>query len=355
MSSLPEDSRRTSLPSDEMLEFFRALEEEPYNYGLFATLRRLECGSKDTPRLGRSVKPSEDSVRIGQEPTLAFAPSQLAKFEQRSGGRAPRLSIFAPGLFGPNGPLPLHLTEFVRERQRNFGDESMWRFVDIFHHRMLSLLYRAWANSEPVVNADRGTDDRFTNYVASLIGLGMDSLKDRDAFPDNGRLHYVGHLARQARSPEGLTCAIEDFFGVQAKLEQFVGEWLSVPDEAKWLLGEPRKNGGLGFGTTIGESVWSCQHKFRLTIGPVGFDSFKRFLPGTENSNRLVALVRNFCGDEFDWDVEIILKKEEIPPLQLGQHGLLGRTSWLNQEDRKSDALDARLHPLSGVWRNQAA
>ncbi len=70
MSSLPEDSRRTSLPSDEMLEFFRALEEEPYNYGLFATLRRLECSSKDTPRLGQSVKPSEDSVRIGQEPTL---------------------------------------------------------------------------------------------------------------------------------------------------------------------------------------------------------------------------------------------------------------------------------------------
>ncbi|NNF15114.1 MAG: type VI secretion system baseplate subunit TssG, partial [Gammaproteobacteria bacterium] len=231
----------------------------------------------------------------------------------------------------------------------------MWRFVDIFHHRMLSLLYRAWANAEPVVNADRRDDDRFTRYVASLIGLGLDSLTERDALPDHGRFHYAGHFARQARSPEGLIGAIEDYFSVNAVLQQFVGEWLSIPEASHWRLGERRRDGGLGLGTTIGESVWGCQHKFRIVIGPVDFDTLQSFLPGSETSNRLVAIVRNYCGDEFDWDVQLILKKEEVPALELGKQGLLGRTSWCNQDERTADVVDTRLHPVSRVWRNKQA
>lgn len=355
MSDSPKTPQKTALPNDATLEFLRALSDEPYQYGLFSTLRRLECAAAPSPRLGQSVKPSEDCVRLGQEPTLAFAPTQLAKFEHTGRGKAPRLSVYAPGLFGPNGPLPVHLTEYVRERMRNNSDNTLWRFVDIFHHRMLSLFYRAWANSEPAVSADRQDDDRFTRYAASLIGMGLDSLKGRDALPDHARLHYVGHFARQARSPKGLVGALQDYFEVGAQLEQFVGEWLQVPHAARWRLGEARRDAGLGLGTTIGGAVWGCQHKFRIIIGPVDFATFQRFLPGSESSNRLVALVRSFCGDEFDWDVQLVLKKDEVPTLQLGKQGLLGRTSWLNVENRSSDVFDTRLHPLTKVWQMQAA
>ncbi len=171
-------------------EFLSHLENEPYAHGFFATLRRLECQSADSPRIGQSVRPGEDCVRLGQKPTLAFAASQIADFSPRKGNSAARLLVHATGLFGPNGPLPVHLTEYVHERRTQHGDESMWRFVDLFHHRMLSLLYRAWANTQPTVSADRSEDDRFSRYVASLMGLGLESLENRDAFPDGGRLHY---------------------------------------------------------------------------------------------------------------------------------------------------------------------
>ena len=39
------------------------------------------------------------------------------------------------GLLGPNGPLPLHLTEYVRERLRHHADPTFARFLDLFHHR----------------------------------------------------------------------------------------------------------------------------------------------------------------------------------------------------------------------------
>src|SRR3546814_13244173 len=41
------------------------------------------------------------------------------------------LEQFFFGLGGPNGPLPLHITEYVRERQRNNADSTSKRFLEI--------------------------------------------------------------------------------------------------------------------------------------------------------------------------------------------------------------------------------
>lgn len=355
MSDSPVSIEHQALRSDAMLEFLMELEANPHNFDLFATLRRLECATAPKPRLGQSVRPGEDAVRIGQEPTLAFAPSQIASYDRSGRSKAPRLLVYAPGVFGPNGPLPVHLTEYLRDRMRNYDDPTMWRFVDLFHHRMLSLLYRAWANTQPTVNADREDDDRFTTYVASLAGMGMESLRDRDAFPDHGRFHYVGHFARQCRSPQGLVSAIEDFFNLDATLEEFTGDWLKIPREGWWRLGEPRRDAGLGLGTTIGESVWSSQHKFRLKFGPLDFATFQNFMPGRKSMERLIALVRTYCGDEYDWDLQLILKKDEVPALSLGRQGQLGRTSWLNSDERQGDVADTHLQPLAGLWHTRAA
>ena len=340
---------------EDLLEFTNELRERPYDFGLFATMRRFECGAAGKPRFGLSLRPVEDPIRLGQNPTLAFAASQLSELEPGRGRIPPRLAVFGPGLFGPQGALPIHITEYVSDRMRNHDDFAMWRFYDLFHHRMLSLLYRAWGNAQPAVNADRPEDDRFTTYVASLMGMGLETLRDRDGFPDHARLHYVGHFARQSRSPEGLIGALRDFFDVDVQLQQFIGEWLVIPEAAHWRLGERRHNAGLGLGTTIGASVWGCQHKFRLTLGPLDFASFQRFLPGTDTVDRLVAIVRSFCGDEYDWDLKLVLKKDEVPAVQLGQQGLLGRTSWMDDRQRERDAEDACLRPLDPLWHANAA
>src|SRR6478609_2460492 len=73
----------------------------------------------------------------------------------------PRLYVTFGGMFGPQGPLPLHLTEYARDRIINSADPTFARFLDIFHHRMLSLVYRAWADAQPTVQFDRPESDRF--------------------------------------------------------------------------------------------------------------------------------------------------------------------------------------------------
>ena len=137
------------------VELFEALRRAPHAFHFFQALRRLECLYRDQPRLGKSTQLADDPVRLAQEPSLIFAPATLATFEPGGDGKLPRLSEYFLGLFGPHGPLPTHLTEYARDRWRNHGDRTFAWFADVFHHRMLCLFYRAWADTQPTVSFDR--------------------------------------------------------------------------------------------------------------------------------------------------------------------------------------------------------
>jgi type VI secretion system protein ImpH len=329
------------------LVLLRDLEETPYAFGFFQAVRRLENLYRDKPRLGTSSNASDDPIRLAQEPSTTFAPSTLAAFTPGDGNARPRLSSYFFGLLGPNGPLPIHLTEYARERLRNTGDATFARFLDLFHHRMLSLFYRAWAIHEPTVSFDRPEDDRFAVYVASLFGMGMASLRHRDAFPDLARLSHAAHFANQTRHATGLRAILKDFFRMPVAIEEFTAGWLYLGEDIRWRLGRSRASGTLGRSAVIGARVWSCHHKFRIAFGALSLAQYLRLLPGGETLRRLVPLVRSYVGDELDWDVKLILKREEVPPLALGTQGRLGWTTWLNAPLRARDPDDLRLRPLA--------
>ena len=317
-----------------------ALQREPYKFDFFQTLRRLECLHRSKPRLGESLRASDDPVRLAQEPSMRFAPSTLASFEPGTDGRPPRLAVFFLGLLGPNGPLPLHLTEHASDRLRNAKDFTFARFLDIFHHRILALFYHAWAVVQPCVHLDRPEFDRFAVYVGSLFGIGMPSFRNRDAMPDLAKLHHAGLLACPTGHPDGLGAILRSFFKLPVAIEEFVGQWMTVPGEYRWRLGESPDTGALGVTTIVGSRMWECQQKFRIVLGPVGFVDYQRMLPGGDALPRLVALVLNYCPDELAWDLKLVLKKEEVPRLQLGMMGQLGWTSWLPRQRLDEDVDD---------------
>jgi type VI secretion system protein ImpH len=331
--------------SREGADLYAALQAAPHAFDYFQALRRIDVVNPNRPRLGEATRLADDPVRLGQIPSLIFAPSTLAAFQPASEGRPARLSTFFFGLFGPSGALPLHLTEYARERVRNFGDMTLVRFIDVFHHRMMSLYYRAWASSQPTVSFDRPSADRFSVYVASLFGQGMPSLRDRDGMPDLAKSHFSGRLALQTRPAEGLRAIIADFFKLSVEIEQFLPSWVRLPEASLCHLGGSVETGALGSTATIGERFHVVHHKFRIRIGPMTFADFSRLLPDGRSLSRLVPLVRNYIGDELDWDVMLILFREEVPSLRLGQAGRLGWTTWLGARRKESDANDLVLEP----------
>jgi type VI secretion system protein ImpH len=324
-----------------------ALEREPYAYDFYEAMRRLECVFADRPRIGTSTRAADDPVRLGQTPDMAFAPSTVEAFVPGDEEKPPRLSVLFFGLFGPNGPLPLHLTEHARQRQRQASDPTFARFADVFHHRLLSLFYRAWANARPSVSFDRPESDRFAAYVGSLFGMAAPSVRDRDRLSDLTRLHYAGPLSCQTRNAEGLMGMIGDFLRVPTRIDECVGMWFDLPEQGRLKLGRSPETGSLGRTTTIGSRVWVSQQKFRAVLGPLGLPGFRELLPGNDALWRLTALVRGYVGDELAWDVNLVLKREEIPPLVLGGTAQLGWTTWLANRPFENDVDDLILDPLA--------
>lgn len=331
-------------PEPGRAEALRArLLEGVHRFSFFAVMRLLEAVHPDRPRFGQSHRPDQDAVRLGQEPSVVHAPAGLAGFDAGTDGKPDHLRVHFFGLFGPDGPLPLHLTEFARDRRRNHGDRTFQAFADLFHHRMLSLFYRAWANSRPTVSFDRPDQDRFAHYVRALIGLATPGLRDRDAMPDLTKLHFAGLLAAQPRNAEGLGQILSAFFAVPVRVESLVGAWLSLPDADYTRLSDGHATSELGKTALLGKRVWSRQHKFRIVFGPLGLADYRRLLPGGLSLDRLIPIVRNYAGDTLIWDVALILRAGEVPKIQLGRQGQIGWTTWLTPRRATTDAADLFL------------
>ncbi|MEQ1759506.1 MAG: type VI secretion system baseplate subunit TssG [Vicinamibacterales bacterium] len=323
------------------LAFLRALAETPYRFDFYQTLRRLECVDPDAPRWGSARTPSQESVRFGQEADVSFAPASLASFTSSGEGVPPRLRVLLFGLLGPNGALPIHLTEFVRDRSRNHGDPTLARFLDLLHHRFITLFYRAWAQAQPHVSHDRARDDRFLAYTGAVIGLYGSALTQRDGLHRLAKPFHAGALVRQTRDAEGLRAILTSFFGVKTAIQEFVGHWMTLePSQRTALSG----SAVLGSGAVLGSRVWDRQHKFRIVFGPLTLNQYESFLPGGFRLTQLVDWVRFHVNLEFDWDVRLVLARREVPLLRLGA-GRLGWTTWLGRRREARDAADLCLNP----------
>ena len=325
----------------DFLSFMAALGEKPWAYDFYQTLRRLECLHPDKPRFGRALRPADEVVRLGQEPSLAFAQSSLARVAPAANGRPPRIEVRFFGLLGPNGPMPLHLTEFARGRILHSGDPTFARFLDVLHHRYLELFYRAWAQAQPTVSLDRPREDRFGIWLGSLGGFGTPAVRQRDALPDFAKLHFISLLSRQIRNAEGLGKLLGGFFQVRVEVEQYTGHWMPVPQSERTRLGGSFCE--LGVNMVVGARVWDRQHKFRLRIGPLTLQQYQSFLPGHEGVAQLAAAVRNYVGFEFHWDARLVLAAAEVPKLKLGGPDRLGYSSWLGKRRARTDADDLVL------------
>lgn len=325
------------------------LNEHPYRYDFFAAVRLFDCCTRQEERTGWTSRPSHERLRLRQRPAMTFAPSAVHSVQWSPHGQHWQMDCRFLGLFGPHGPLPTELTEYVLDRKRDYRDETFVEFVNHFQHRFLGFFYRAYARTEPTIHFDRPDQDRFATYIGSLAGIGSDSFRNRDAMPDLAKLHYIGHLSQQNRYADGLQRMLSDYFEIPVQLHQFVGTWLTIPTENRLFLGRSRQTGTLGQSATIGERIWECTQSIRVEVGPVSLQDYEAFLPSGRYLPQLRALIENYAGLVVDWTVQLVVRREEVPPTRLGVAGQLGWKSWLVREAPAEDARDLVLAPRQGA------
>lgn len=331
----PAEVRAQSAMAETQAEaIFSRLADNSSSFDLFQAMRQLECAFPDKPRLGDAARPVEEAFRFAQEPSLIFAPAPVAAFERSAQGAPPRLVQRVFGFLGPNGALPTHLTEYARERQLYHGDRTFGRFLDMLLHRFGLFFYRAWARTQPVVALDRPASAPIVRHVGALFGLIEPATRSRDALGDFPKLFFAGRLARSVRDADGLEAWLTLQFGGPVRVDQFQGHWMPLGREERSRLKRDGQS-AVGRGAVLGKSVWDVQHKFRIVIGPLNWERFASLLPDGSPLAQLRALVRQYVGFEFAWDLRLILKRDEVPSWTLSSGrdrrvGRLGRTAWLS-------------------------
>ncbi len=319
------------------------LAREPYGFDFFAAVRLLQSYFPGLPRVGHSWSLNQDPMRFAQAPALDFAPATLEALQRKTATSPPVLYSRHFGLLGPNGPLPLCYTEFARERILHHGDATFAAFCNLFHHRLLSFFFRAWADAQKTVDFDRPQDQHFAQFSASLIGLGMESLQERESVPDRAKIYFSGRLVQQTRNAEGLEAIVREFFGLPTRLQTFVGRWFDLPPGSACRLGASGETGTLGATIILGSRFWNCQLHFRLRLGPLTLTQYERMLPTGSSFRRLCDWVHQYTGQEFSWDVQLVLARDEVPDTRLGSAGRLGWTTWLKSKRFAHDAEDLVL------------
>lgn len=311
---------------------WREVTAAPWRYDLFHLLRRIDAQGGERYPLGRAPLPKFESLRIGQTPSMGFAPSTLASAQKRENSAVHEISILSFGLFGPNGPLPVHMTEYARERIHHHQDDSLSAFADLFHHRLTLLFYRAWADAQPTVSLDRADNRRFERYLASLIGMGQPGQLEKGDLSPHARFTHAGHLSRHGRDPEGLEKILRNYFKVPVNIISNVPQWMPLTSREQAQLGVGRRLPRLGVSAFLGVAVRDVQHKFRLEIGPLSAAEYARFLPGENAVNELRDWIRQYLGIEYAWDVRVLIRGDEIPGTVLSGDGKLGYSTWLGHQ-----------------------
>src|SRR6266571_858854 len=273
--------------------------DEPYRFAFFQAVRLLERIYTDRGPVGQDADATREVVRFRTRPTLSFPASEIHDLTQdpQQEGAAPEMMVSFMGAIGPLGILPHQYTELVMDRAR-YQDTALWSFLDIFNHRMISLFYRVWEKYH------------FTTYLFDLIGMGTNGLRGRLSFKDQGLLFYSGLIAQRPHSATAMGAIVGDYFGAPANVVQFPGEWLKLEDNVTSL---GSANSQLGVSTIAGDRVWSDQSKFRFRIGPVSLQKFNSFLPVGSAYRPLTEMVRLLAGLEFEYDVQLALKRDEVP------------------------------------------
>ena len=331
----------------ERVSWLKALAAQPFASDFHQALRRVEAAFRHLPRWGEAAKPRDEPLRLGQDPSFDFVPSAVRGFTPPNDKAPARLTVGFLGLFGPQGPLPIHYTEYARDRIRQAGDHTFAAFVDLFHHRMLALFHRAWAHSRATVSRDRHESDRFRTYVGAAFGLGLPAQRDLDAIPDRAKLHFAGLFAMASRPPDGLRAVLMGYFEQPIEVREYMGEWLTLHADDRFRLGHSPQVSSLGRSTVLGRRVFSRSHKFRVVMGPLRERDFARFLPGSAGLAQLTALVQAYAGPQLAWDLELIPASDAVVQLRLGRDGRLGLTALLGAGRPRGRQANVVVDPLA--------
>lgn len=338
--------------------------EEGHRFSFVQAVRLLEemAVRADRTSPGEGVDPEREVVHFSHAVRMDFPPNDVEEVkEAREPGKPVQMTVNLLGLAGALGPLPTPVSELIVERVFR-KDEAMRDFLDIFNHRLVSLLYRERKKYRPALDA-RGPDcGRVASVLYAFLGLATPNLQRRMEMSDRSLLPYAGLVLDRHRSMTGLKRLLEDYFelgtgggeavqrerrrgGRQSavKIEQFQGRWTRIEKDDLTHIGTDYQGGRnqiLGRGAVLASRIWDQQASIEIQLGPLTLDQYMAFLPIGRSHDALFAAVRFYLREELGFSFRLELTAGEVPELRIGkaEAAFLGWTTWLKTRTLENDA-----------------
>ncbi len=318
-------------------------------YDFFQAVGILEQLNPDRVPVGHDGPPTNECVHFSPTASFNFATSEISaiKFDKKSDDKAVEMETAFLSLYGRDGALPWHYTTQLRDEFKDYRKSAMKEFLDIFNHRMISYFYRAGIKYRLPTEFTADVSNPLFRNLAAFVGLATRGLSD--CIPKvSHSLYKYSSVFQQPRSAESLQMMLKDMFGTSILIEEFKGEWVKISKDARSSIGRRGINNILGRNICVGKKTWSTQHKFRIAIGPLKFDDYVKFKPGTEEFEKMIEVTRLFCGHALIFDVQFKILKWSIQRFQLNNRSLqLGSDLWLTDSNiGNSEDVVTRIHSV---------
>ena len=322
---------------------------EPFAFEFIQAVRLLEtfAAAVNTPpnatleRLGAGSEPRREAVQLRADMGFALAAGQVTRLSAGQGeSHVPELTAAFGALAGAFGPLPDWVGEMVlRSSQQH--DQTLRDFFDLFHHRLLSLVYRAAVHHRPWLApalaaggqaaAVARAANTMSQHLLAFMGLGLETLAGRSGVPDAELLPYAGLYWHRPRNIPGLQRILDHAFAEPIAVLPMFGRWLRIEPADYTRLGarvradgsvppaaaNPGRNRTLGRTASLGTRFWNPQGRFELWIGPISYETLEHFLPGRPSYLRLQAIVRSYAGELPEVHVHARVYDEAHPGARL--------------------------------------
>lgn len=331
----------------------RSVEEwlyaEGYRFDFYQAVRLLELLHPDSIPVAEGPDARQETVRFHSRVSFAFPASDVHEVTPAPAPGTPAsMAVNFMGLAGAMGPLPTSFTELVLDRAR-YRDTGLIEFLDLFNHRLVSLLYRIRKMHRLQLNNASPEEATLARYIKAFMGLGLPELLammqgQKGGLHYRDLLGYAGLISRRPVSAAALQYTLAHYFRVPVRIQPLIGAWRALDPDQHTRIGVTGQNQMLGVSTVIGTRIWDQRGRFRIDIGPVGLERMREFLP-IGSAWRPLAQVTRFCvGSTLDFTVRLRLKAEEIPETRLGS-ARLGWTSWLKTRPAAGDGtVELRPH-----------
>lgn len=329
------------------LTFAQAAAAAPRRFSLFAFVRGLAARDRGKPPVGQSRLPSQDLVKLRQIPHTHFPASTLERVEVED-GRA-EASGYWLGLTGPMSPLPLHLTEFAAYERKYAKSYPFGDFLDLLTGRFLQLFYRAWAVSQPAVQADRGEDDSFADFIGALTGA-REGARESSAFSADMRLHYAALFASR-RSAGAIAGGLQHLLGLPVTIREFVPVMRDIAAEDQTRLGMCHNRLG---DAMLGRQVYLVADRFEVQVTASTQQQFRRLLPGGDLFPLAAEALDTLAPSHLEWGMTLRLPQAEVGPARLGDAGQLGWSMWIGQPANDDFRDDVHLRRSSAKLQKGA-